>query len=180
MIKYYELLADGYSATGVIYPPKGWPTPVAIDATPVNNWQNLVLELVNGPYSHFNMIVGGGNVISKELKDLFLSFLNHNDYLDFFPVRVISKEYGDKECYIMHFNKIFDVIDNDNTIFGPCGRTLSDIILLRVLYEKVRDLKIFNYRPHHNEIIVSDDIRKEIIRNRLNDGIEFQPIYCIQ
>lgn len=181
VIKYYKLIADGYSDTGVMYAPKEWPRPVAKDAVPVENWQSLVLELKDGPYCHYNKIVGSANVISKELKELLQSFLNNgDDYLEFLPVKVVSKEYGDKKYFIMHFKKIFDVIDSDNTVFGPCGRTVHDVILLRVLYEKVKDLKVFNFRPLLNDVIVSEDIYKAIIKNKLKKGIDFQPIYCVK
>lgn len=118
-ITYYKIIVNGYSSTGVIYAPKEWPSPIAEDAQPVKNWQSLVLELKDGPYCHFHKVVGWANVVSKEFKDLLLSFVGENDYLEFFPVKIVSKQYGDKEYYIMHFTKIFDVIDKENTVYGP-------------------------------------------------------------
>lgn len=176
-ITYYKIIENGYSSTGVIYAPKEWPYPIAEDAQPVKNWQSLVLELKDGPYCHFHKVVGWANVVSKEFKDLLLSFVGENDYLEFFPVKIVSKQYGDKEYYIMHFTKIFDVIDKENTVYGPGD---NNIIKPRLLFEKVKNLKIFNSQPMINDVIISNDVRKAIIKNKLDAGIEFWPIFCFQ
>lgn len=50
-MKYYELIVDGYDKVGgMLYAPLEWPSPIAVDAMEVENWQNLTLELRDGKY----------------------------------------------------------------------------------------------------------------------------------
>ena len=88
----------------------------------------------------------------------------------------ISKEYGNKTYYIIHFKKIHDVIDKENTIYV---KGTDSIIKLRVDYKKVKDLHIFNSQPNINDIIVSETLYKAIKKQKLNLGLDFMPIYYI-
>lgn len=181
--KFYEIIPtdDG----GVLYAlsSAGY---VALDAEKIEDWESLVFELKDGPYSHYNTCVGNARIVSAEFKNLILSVVGSNSYLDFFPVRIVSQEYGDKEYYIMHFTKIFDVIDIKHTIYFNIKDKehvgfLSDkdtILKMKLNYEKVRYLQVFNSQPYVNDLIVSEVMKKAIINNKLNKGIEFSPIYC--
>ena len=84
------------------------------------------------------------------------------------------KELNDNP-YIMHFKKIFDVIDTENTIYVE---GTDSVLKLKLDYNKVKDLKVFNSQPAINDIIVSDDIRKSIKKNKLDLGLDFMPVYC--
>ena len=75
----------------------------------------------------------------------------------------------------MHFKKIFDVIDTENTIYVE---GTDSVIKLKLDYNKVKELKVFNSQPAINDIIVSDDIRKSIKKNKLDLGLDFMPVYC--
>ena len=86
-----------------------------------------------------------------------------------------SKEYGDKQYYIVHFKKIYDVIDEENTVYDSNGW----IIKLRVDYAKVKNLHVFNSQPIINDLIVSTKLYKEIKKRKLNFGVTFGPIYCL-
>ncbi|EJX04898.1 hypothetical protein EVA_06996, partial [gut metagenome] len=44
---------------------------------------------------------------------------------------------------------------------------------------KVKELKIFNSQPVINDIIVSKEVYKAIKKNKLDLGLEFMPIYCL-
>ncbi len=175
LMKYYEFVVKGNAKGGVLYAPKSWPRPIAEDGKEVGNWQSLVVELKDGPYRHFHMCVGWANMVSVDMMNLLQSLIGVNDDLEFLPVRVVSKEYGDKIYYIMHFKRVFDVIDKERTVYLPGTET---IIKPWVDYEKVKDLEIFNSRPLINDVIVSARIRKEIRKNKLDDGLEFMPVYC--
>ena len=88
---------------------------------------------------------------------------------------MLSRKYGDREFYILHFTKIYDVIDKDHTVYS--GDT--DVILKeRLDYDKVKDLHIFNSLPFANDTIISKELRDAIKKSGLAIGIDFSPIYC--
>lgn len=76
----------------------------------------------------------------------------------------------------MHFKKIYDVIDKINTIYV---KGTDSIIKLRLDYEKVKDLNIFNSQPYINDVIVSETLYKAIKKQKLDFGLEFMPIYHV-
>lgn len=75
----------------------------------------------------------------------------------------------------MHFKKICDVIDTKNTTYVEGTDT---ILKLKLDYSKVRHLNVFNSQPAINDVIVSDEVRKSIKKNRLDLGLDFMPVYC--
>lgn len=177
--KYYKFIAKGDEKTGgVLYSPNDWPYPIANDGEDVKNWQSLVVKLKDGKYRPFHLCVGGANMVNQSLKELLQSFIGADDNVEFLPVKAISEIYGNQVYYIMHFKKIFDVIDVENTIYAK-GATDS-IIKLRLDYNKTKDLDVFNSQPFINDIIVSDRVRKSIRKSKLDFGLEFMPIYCIK
>ena len=52
----------------------------------------------------------------------------------------------------------------------------DSIIKLVLDIDKVKDLSIFNSQPAVNDVIISNDIRKVLVKNRLILGIDFKPI----
>ena len=170
-MKYYRLIINCYEkAAGVLHAPETWPYPIACDAEEVKNWQSLVLELRDGIYCPFD-ICCGANLVCEELKDLLWSFAGLDAGLEFLPVKVVSKEYGDRTYYIMHFTKIHDVIDHEN-----CECFGDTILKIALDYRKVKDLKVFNSRPVINDVIVSEDVRKAMKKTKLSFGSIFSPI----
>lgn len=179
MKKYYELILDGNDKIGgSLYAPPQWPYPISRDGIEVKNWKSLILELKNGDYCPFHTCNKGANLVSKELKDLLESFLDNNHEIDFFPVQVTSAQYGDRVYYIMHFRKIYDVADRKNSIYASSGREVSDITILRLDPEKVKDLKVFNSSSAINSVFVTSEIRKAIKKAGLEKGAYFVPVYC--
>lgn len=172
---FYEIVVKGNHKGGVLYAPHDWPYPIASDGKKVKNWQRLVLELKDGPYRSFFSCVGEANVVSKAFMDVILSFVgSDNDYLEFLPVRIVSDKYGDAIYYILHFKKIFDVIDKDSTTYVP---HTDAIMKMKLDQDKVKGLSIFNSLPVVNDIFVSDALRSAIIKNNLGSEIEFMPIF---
>lgn len=175
-MKYYRILTKGnYKKTGVLYAPESWPYPIAIDGADVENWQSLVIELREGYYQHFDLCVGGANLLSQEMKDLFASFAGDNPDIEYLPLPVKSKKYGDKTYYILHFKKIYDVMDREHTVFVE---GTDAVIKVALDAEKVKDLKIFNSQPSISDVIISEDVRRAIRKNKLDEGLDFLPIYC--
>lgn len=177
-LKFYKFIPKGNDkAGGVLYAPSDWPYPIARDGEEVKNWKSLIVELKYGEYCPYHMCIGGANMVSEELKNLLESFIQpDNDDIEFLPIKARSKEYGNRIYYILHFKKIFDVIDKENTVYVP---GTDSIIKVRVDYNKVKKLKIFNSQPVINDIIVSKEVYKAIKKNKLDLGLEFMPIYCL-
>ena len=116
--KFYRFIVKGNDKKGgVLYSPKSWPYPIAVDGQEVKNWESLVVELKDGIYRPFQLCVGGANMVNQDLKDLLQSFIGISNDVEFLPVRAISEIYGEQTYYIMHFKKIFDVIDTKNTLY---------------------------------------------------------------
>ena len=177
-LKFYKFIPKGNDkAGGVLYAPSDWPYPIARDGEEVKNWKSLIVELKYGEYCPYHMCIGGANMVSEELKNVLESFIQpNNDDVEFLPIKARSKEYGNRIYYILHFKKIFDVIDKENTVYVP---GTDSIIKVRVDYKKVKELKIFNSQPVINDIIVSKEVYKAIKKNKLDLGLEFMPIYCL-
>ena len=84
-MKYYELMENGYDKNaGLLYAPAEWPCPIAQDAIEVENWQNLSVELRDGEYCAFLSCDAGANMVSEELKNLFLLFIDDKENIEFF------------------------------------------------------------------------------------------------
>ena len=175
-IKYYRIIIKGNDKIGgVLYAPDNWPYPIARDGEEVKNWESLTVELKDGSYRPFHMCIGGANLVSQEMKELFETFIENNADIEFLPVKAESEIYGNKIYYIMHFKKVFDVIDCKNTIYVE---GTDSILRLRLDYEKVKALNVFNSQPVINDVIVSEKVRKSIKKNKLDLGIEFMLIAC--
>lgn len=173
-MKYFRIIPNGYHECGNFYAPDAYTYPLAHDAVEIVGWKNLVLELKDGTYVNFQTCVSHANLVSEELKELFVSFLKPDAPVEFLPVQVRSKEYGDKIYYILHFKIIYDVIDYENCICNPPG----SIIKVALDEKKVNGLHIFNSQPIINDVIISNDVRKAMVRKKLNPGVIFQAIYC--
>ena len=74
--KFYRFIVKGNDKKGgVLYSPKSWPYPIAVDGQEVKNWESLVVELKDGIYRPFQLCVGGANMVNQDLKDLLQSFI---------------------------------------------------------------------------------------------------------
>ena len=82
-------------------------------------------------------------LVNEELKELLEEYAER-EFVEFIPITVKSKEYGDRQYYIVHFKKIYDVIDEENTVFNDFT---GSVIKLRVDYAKVKNLHVFNRSP---------------------------------
>ena len=179
-MKYYEIIPDGYDKLkGVLYVVEPYTYPVTVDGEEVKALDTLAFELRDGEYAHFHMCVGGANAVSEELKTLFEQYCQDNPYIEFLPVKANSDKYGEKQYYIMHFKVICDVIDKEHTAYLK-GPTYCSIIRLAVDHEKAKHLHVFNSRPAVRDVIVSEDVYKEMRKRKLDRGIEFYPLICVK
>lgn len=173
---YYRLNIDGYfKPGGVLYAPKGTDTLLIQDAKEIFEWDKLIFSLVNGIYMPYHAANIGCNLIDYELKKIIKKYIPENYPIEFLPVKVQSNEYGEREYYIIHFKIIFDVIDPINSLYVEGNK---NIIKPCLDFNKVKYLDIFNSRPAINDIIISERLKKEIIKHKLNIGMEFSQLRC--
>ena len=178
--KYYRITMNAYERRiGTLYAPKGTDTRLISDAKPIPNWQDLIFTLKNGLYAPYHMANIGGNLVNEELKSIIEGFIIPNYPIEFLPVKAISEEYGEKQYYIMHFKIIFDVLDLDNSVYHYYEDGTKSIVKPCLDLMKVNDLDIFNSLPAINDIIVSDRLRKVIIKRNLNFGFVFSELKCV-
>ena len=172
---YYYFMPNGYEReAGIITSSDRNVRPIIHDGEEVVINKEYVYELQEGKFCHYHLGPCCINLVDEELKGLLESYAE-KEYVEFIPVMVHSKEYGDRQYYVVHFKKIYDVIDEENTIYGPAG----NIIKLRVDYAKVKDLHVFNSEPIINDLNISTKVYKEIKKRKLNFGTSFGLIYCL-
>ncbi len=171
---FFYLLPNGYDKySGLLYAPEGRKNPIASDGKPVENWQTLELTLRDGFYCDFSRCVSGANIVSEEFKEVIEKFIPKDYPLEFLPVKAKSEKYGDRRFYIMHFTKIFDVIDKGHTVYLEG----TDVIVKECLdFQKCKDLHIFNVKPATNGVVVSGEVRRELRKAKLDLGFVFHPI----
>lgn len=176
VLKYYRLILDGKDREGgVMTELPNIHYPKVLDGEEVTDWKAIVIELRDGKYRPFDMGPECENVVNEELKCLLEPYCEPG-CVDFLPLQVTSKEYGDKIYYIVHFTKIYDVLDKENTVYIE---TTGSIIQPAFDYEKVKSLHVFNYRPFTNDIVVSEEVFKAIKKNKLDLGMNVAPAYCL-
>jgi hypothetical protein len=179
--KYFRLIMNAYEKRkGTLYAPKEIRAGMIIDAEPVpTGWENFIFTLRDGMYGSYHMANVCANLVDDELKDIISKYITLDYPLEFLPVKAQSEEYGDKQYYIMHFKIIFDVLDLENSVYLDLDDGSKSLVKPCLSYEKVKGLNIFNSRPYINDIIVSNKLRKEIKKKKLDLGMVFSEIRCI-
>jgi hypothetical protein len=173
---YYEFLMNGEDKkAGNISSPNWDLCPNIRDAEEVVINNDFFCELQDGMYPSYDRGPHCVRLVNEELKELLEEYAEP-EFTEFIPITVKSKEYGDRQYYIVHFKKIYDVIDEENTVFNDFT---GSVIKLRVDYAKVKNLHVFNSQPIINDLIVSTKLYKEIKKRKLNFGVTFGPIYCL-
>lgn len=163
---------NGYEKdAGVISCPDGYVCPIVRDGESFTLDNDFVYELNDGDFCPFVYAPHMVRLVNEELKELLETYAE-KEWVDFVPVIVRSTNYGDRKYYIVHFLKIYDVVDEENTIYDPPGW----IMKLRIDKSKVKNLHVFNSQPHINDLIVSAKLYKDIKRRNLHFGISFVSI----
>ena len=177
-MKYFEIILDGYDKFGgVLYAPKEVKYGIVEDSEEVDKSVfNMTFTLKDGGYTHFLGSNIGAHFVSAELKQLIESYISDEYPLEFIPVQILSEIYGNKEYFIIHFTKIFDVIDPENTVYIPDTNSIIKVCLSQA---KVKDLHIFNTRPYVNYVIISEKLRKDMRKLKMNVGIEFTQLRVV-
>ena len=186
---YYQMMMRTYSKkVGMLYHPDDpkW-NEIDISGEPMADIDGLVYELKDGPYADYMRGLGYASVVSERMKELLEKYGALEDGVEFYPVKNVSKEYGDRVAYILHFSKVQD----------GAYRTLAEYIeipptpydapmdftpywMRRALdYRRVGGRSIITTERHAMpQVIVSDELRKAINRAKMQDGIVFHPYEC--
>lgn len=177
-MKYYRIILDGNDKIGgLIYAPKEVKSGFITDANEINESVfDMIFTLQDGNYTHFIGSDIGTNFISAELKQLIEDYIPIDYPLEFIPIQIYSDTYGNKEYFILHFKIIFDVLDVENTIYIP---GTSSVIKACLSQTKVENLHIFNSRPVINDVIISEKLRKDMKKFKMNIGIELTQVRCV-
>lgn len=177
-MKYYSIVLDGNDKIGgVLYAPKGVRHGIVKDSIEIDkNIIGMKFTLQDGAYTHYMGANIGANFVSSELKQLIESYIPNNYPLEFIPVQILSEIFGNKEYFIMHFTRIFDVIDTENTVYIP---GMNSIIKVCLSQEKVINLHIFNSQPSINDVIISEKLRKDMKKLKMDVGIEFTQLRVV-
>ena len=118
-VKFYRFIAKGNDKKGgVLYSPKSWPYPIAVDGQEVKNWESLVVELKDGIYRPFQLCVGGANMVNQDLKDLLQSFIGINNGLDTLNAEeliLLARVTIDNDCVVEDGSTRFKSATNDGS-----------------------------------------------------------------
>lgn len=173
---YYKAIFNEDDKVGILTIPKGWkPFPIEKASAPVENIDKLILTLKNGKYTDLMICSGAAYVVSPRLKELFERYVADSTLIEYYPVKVVSEQYGDRIYYLLHFTRWCDVRNEQMTTLMPRSKYPSRMVLD---YEKVCNLSIFNSDSYHLSILVSDEVRRAMKREKMHVGIEFNPLEC--
>ena len=178
--KYYRILLKE-STTGLLYPIGKHDDIICADGKPVSNIDKLRFRLKDGEYGDYNSTVGSYIVVSSALKSVIEEYIP-SGILEFHPVKAFSNEYGNRTLYLLHFNIIYDVIDEERSKydFNRDG-TKSLLVVPRFNIHKVNGLDIFNYAvcKYFTGISISERFKRRMESEGLAKGIEFSPVYAV-
>lgn len=175
MRNFFKLLMNGYDDRyGVIY--DEWHSesryPIAENGVQFEGLDGVEFSLKNGGYAPFMRCTAGVYMISEELKRLFEEYPDYGS-IEYIPVSVKSETCGDRTYYILHFTKVFDVIDYDHCKKVP---ETGSITVLALNYENVKNLNVF--AAESLDVIVSDKIKREMKKRGLTGGFMFKKVAC--
>lgn len=143
----------------------------------VEKIDNLTLELADGEYRDFLPCDCFRLAVSLCMKELFERYGVDPEVLEFIPVPVISEEYGDRTYYLLHFKQECDVQSQKMTQrLAKHGDYPWRLVLD---YNKInKGWGVFNTRSYGMRIIITDEVRRAINREKMHRGIHLEPVEC--
>lgn len=173
---YYKATFDDDKMDVILSKPKGWkPFPIEESGVPVENVDKLIFTLKKGKYVDLMFSDGCSYAVSPRLKELFERYVTDSTLIEFYPVPVVSEQYGDRTYYLLHFTRWCDVRNEQMTSFMPRSKYPARMVLD---YEKVCNLTIFNSDSYRISFLVSDEVRRAMKREKMHVGIRFDPVEC--
>lgn len=179
--KYYRIYYKERSATGLLYPIGNHDDIICADGKPVSNIDKLRFRLKDGDYGDYMSTVDSYIVISDALKSVIEEYIP-SGILEFLPVKSFSKGYGNRTLYLLHFNIIYDVIDEERSKYD-FNRDGSKSLLVVPSFNihKVSGLDIFNYAICNciTGFAISERLKRRMESEGFARGIEFSPVYAV-
>lgn len=157
------------NGVGIAFSPENTDTCYGCEVEDVIGLENVVFELRDGIYTPYLWTDVRVQLINKDFKNCIEQYLPKDYPLEFLPIHVTSKEYGDKLYFFPHFKIIFDVIDVEHSKIIP---ETGSITVPCIDYEKAKDLDFFNSSAYMDTFIVSDKIKREMKKNGWDYGLQ--------
>jgi len=145
---------------GVAFSPKEWNDRIIKgkrgQSFPVMTFPTLLLQ--DGGFADYQAS-NIGTLCSLKLKTVIEQYKSSNDSVEWFDVDIHSEEYGARRYYFMHFPSVFDVLDEENTVFTGSKRPVIPCFSYRL----VKDHHIFAIPGSFTGFIVSNYMREKIL-----------------
>ncbi|MBQ6750130.1 MAG: hypothetical protein IJR02_05085 [Bacteroidaceae bacterium] len=140
------------------------------EAVPVTIPEGLFFSIESDKkFAPFEYTDTRASLVNEELKQLIKDYIPSDFPLKFIPMKIRSDAGEERQYYLLHFTKIFDVIDVEHSKCIAPG----DITVPTICYEKAKDLDFFNSIARYDGFIVSDRLMKEMKKRHLNGGLQF-------
>ncbi len=104
----------------------------------------------------WTMTINGMRVVSDRMKSILASQAGPRDEIQWLPVTVTTTDGADHPYWIPHFPVWHDVLDRENTTFGPSGSPIKYVLSL----SKLDGLNVFISFITTYPIIVRDHVRE--------------------
>lgn len=175
VLKYNKIILSAYGKEGMIYALNKKKFPIIEDGEPVDCLEDIILELRDGTYCDYMFCVSGGKLVSNAMKELLCKYVDDDSDIEFIPVTIHSKEYGNREYFLMHFKTVVDRIDYENSTMNPVTNT---VIKEAADFYKIQGSQIYVSSLSTHNLIVTNKVMREIKKNKMHKGISFTPVYC--
>ena len=174
--RYFKIIETSSPKVGMLFGPDNINVNEITDGVPFEK-KEMEVELRKNYFPNFILSSSCIRIVSPEMKQLMEEYITDKSAVEFFPVKVVSKEYGDRIHYGLHFTKIYDVLNPDCSwyVYGGEGRSITKPGIDKA---KAEGLHLFNICTSTFGTIISDELRRAINRHKLNLGISFQELPC--
>lgn len=145
--RFYFLLLKDNKKIGVLYAPKGTDTGFGGEITPVKGLELMTFELRSGGSGPMMTSNVYADFVNKDLKDFLEVYIPIDKSLELLPTKIRSDEYGNSEYYLIHFTKIYDVIDIEHS---KVIKETGSITVPCLDYKKVENLDLLTTCAYSN------------------------------
>ncbi len=178
--RYFKVVETSSKFSGMLFGPQNaghWPVKDTEPFDGTIDGKMLEVELRYGLHPNYVVSSDLVRIVSPEMKQLLEKYMTDETAVSFYPIKVISKELGDRIHYIMQFNKITEALNPECSIYASAGNVRL-LTIPGLDKAKVEGLNFFNINYPTTELYISDEMRRAIIRHKLNKGITFMELPC--
>jgi len=117
-----------------------------------------------------------GEVCSYRLMTIIEKNKSPVDTIEWFDVDIRSSMHGTRKYYFLHFPVIYDVLDNEHTVF--IEEEPRSVVIPCLSYEKAKNHHIFAFPNSYVGFVVSKYLKDKIM-DKDCIGLDFSPIQVI-